>query len=96
MSGSKTKHCLLLGVNREIAHAAKEMKVRPTPTDKQLADAKSAALIALTPKKGDAPATRGTRMAEEWMTPLDRCRFLNENEQLDLGDRTITAKRRCR
>lgn len=33
------------------------------------------------------------RMAEEWMTPLDRCRFLNENERLDLGDRTITAVR---
>ena len=27
------------------------------------------------------------------MTPLDRCRFLNENERLDLGDRTITAVR---
>ena len=33
------------------------------------------------------------RMAEEWMTPLDRCRFLNENESLDLGDRTITTVR---
>ena len=33
------------------------------------------------------------RMAEEWMTPLDRCRFLNENERLDLGDRTITTVR---
>ena len=32
-----------------------ETKARPTPTDKQIADAKAAALIALTPKKGDAP-----------------------------------------
>lgn len=57
VSGSKAKHCLLLGVNREIAHAgAKETKARPTPTEKQLAEAKAAALVALTPKKGDAPA----------------------------------------
>ena len=56
VSGSKAKHCLLLSVNREIAHAApKETRVRPTPTDKQIADAKAAALTALTPKKGDAP-----------------------------------------
>ena len=55
VSGSKAKHCLLLSVNREIAHAAKEPKARPTATDKQLADAKAAALVALTPKKGDAP-----------------------------------------
>ena len=27
------------------------------------------------------------------MTPLDRCRFLDENEHLDLGDRTITTVR---
>ncbi len=53
VSGSKTKHCLLLSVNREIAHAP--AKARPTPTDKQLTDAKAAALVALTPKKGDAP-----------------------------------------
>ena len=33
------------------------------------------------------------RMAEEWMTPLPRCRFLNENETLDLGDRTMTTVR---
>jgi flavorubredoxin len=33
------------------------------------------------------------RMAEEWMTPLPRCRFLNENERLDVGDRTISAVR---
>ena len=28
------------------------------------------------------------RMADEWMLPLDRCRFLNDGEQLDAGDRT--------
>ena len=33
------------------------------------------------------------RMAEEWMTPLDRCRFVNEGDRLDLGDRTLTAVR---
>ncbi len=33
------------------------------------------------------------RMAEEWMTPLDRCRFLNDGEQLDAGDRTLRAVR---
>ncbi|MCB1006085.1 MAG: hypothetical protein KDB35_18030, partial [Acidimicrobiales bacterium] len=33
------------------------------------------------------------RMAEEWETPLPRCRFLNENEEIDLGDRTITTLR---
>ena len=33
------------------------------------------------------------RMADEWMTPLDRCRFLNEGEQLDIGDRTLVAVR---
>jgi flavorubredoxin len=33
------------------------------------------------------------RMAEEWMTPLDRCRFVNEGEQFDLGDRTMTTLR---
>jgi len=33
------------------------------------------------------------RMADEWMTPLDRCRFLNDGEQLDIGDRTIAAIR---
>lgn len=55
VSGSKPKHCLLLG--KEDDHAqAKEHNARPTPTDKQLADAKSAAISALTPKKGDAPA----------------------------------------
>ena len=33
------------------------------------------------------------RMAEEWMTPLDRCRFVNEGDQFDVGDRTLTAVR---
>jgi flavorubredoxin len=33
------------------------------------------------------------RMAEEWMTPLDRARFVNEGERLDVGDRTLTAVR---
>ena len=33
------------------------------------------------------------RMAEEWMTPLDRCRFLNDGERLDIGDRTLSAIR---
>jgi flavorubredoxin len=33
------------------------------------------------------------RMAEEWTTPLDRCRFLNDGERLDIGDRTVTAAR---
>jgi flavorubredoxin len=33
------------------------------------------------------------RMAEEWMTPLDRCRFLNDGERLEVGDRTVTAVR---
>jgi flavorubredoxin len=33
------------------------------------------------------------RMAEEWMTPLNRCRFVNEGDRLDLGDRTLTAVR---
>jgi flavorubredoxin len=33
------------------------------------------------------------RMAEEWMTPLDRCRFVNEGDRIDTGDRTLTAIR---
>jgi flavorubredoxin len=33
------------------------------------------------------------RMAEEWMTPLPRCRFLNEGETIDVGDRTPSALR---
>lgn len=33
------------------------------------------------------------RMAEEWMTPLPRCRFLNDGEELHIGDRTIAAVR---
>lgn len=31
------------------------------------------------------------RMSEEWSTPLDRCRFLNDGESVDLGDRTVRA-----
>jgi flavorubredoxin len=31
------------------------------------------------------------RMAEEWITPLDRCRFLNDGDRVDAGDRTLTA-----
>jgi flavorubredoxin len=31
------------------------------------------------------------RMAEEWMTPLDRCRFVNDGDRLDAGDRSLTA-----
>ena len=33
------------------------------------------------------------RMFEEWATPLDRVRFLNDNESIDIGDRTVIAKR---
>lgn len=33
------------------------------------------------------------RMAEEWMTPLQRCRFLNEGDRVDVGDRTLVATR---
>jgi flavorubredoxin len=33
------------------------------------------------------------RMAEEWETPLDRCRFVNEGEHIDARDRTLTAMR---
>jgi flavorubredoxin len=31
------------------------------------------------------------RMAEEWMTPLPRCRFVNEGDRIDIGDRSLTA-----
>jgi flavorubredoxin len=31
------------------------------------------------------------RMAEEWLTPLPRCRFMNAGDGLDVGDRTLTA-----
>jgi flavorubredoxin len=31
------------------------------------------------------------RMAEEWTTPLGRCRFVNHGDQVDVGDRTVTA-----
>jgi flavorubredoxin len=33
------------------------------------------------------------RMFEEWATPLDRCRFMNEGDSLDCGDRRLTAIR---
>jgi flavorubredoxin len=33
------------------------------------------------------------RMAEEWMTPIHRCRFVNEGDRIDLGDRILTAIR---
>jgi flavorubredoxin len=33
------------------------------------------------------------RMAEEWETPISRCRFVNEGDTIDVGDRTLVAKR---
>jgi flavorubredoxin len=33
------------------------------------------------------------RMFEEWATPLDRCRFMNEGDVLDTGDRRLVAVR---
>jgi flavorubredoxin len=33
------------------------------------------------------------RMAEEWETPLNRCRFMNDGDTIDIGDRTLVAKR---
>lgn len=33
------------------------------------------------------------RMAEEWMTPLPRCRFLNDGDTIDAGDRMLLAVR---
>ena len=33
------------------------------------------------------------RMAEEWETPLNRCRFMNDGDTIDVGDRTLVAKR---
>ena len=33
------------------------------------------------------------RMAEEWMTPIHRCRFVNEGDRIDAGDRTFAAIR---
>ena len=33
------------------------------------------------------------RMFEEWPTPLERCRFLNDGESFEAGDRTLTALR---
>ncbi|MFF4275972.1 MBL fold metallo-hydrolase [Streptomyces sp. NPDC001536] len=33
------------------------------------------------------------RMAEEWETPINRCRFMNDGDTIDAGDRTLVAKR---
>lgn len=33
------------------------------------------------------------RMFDEWVTPLDRCRFLNDGESIDVGDRRLVAIR---
>jgi flavorubredoxin len=33
------------------------------------------------------------RMADEWETPINRCRFVNDGDTIDVGDRTLVAKR---
>jgi flavorubredoxin len=33
------------------------------------------------------------RMAEEWETPIERCRFVNDGDTIDVGDRTLVAVR---
>ncbi|MFJ4779124.1 MBL fold metallo-hydrolase [Streptomyces sp. NPDC088762] len=33
------------------------------------------------------------RMAEEWETPINRCRFVTDGDTVDAGDRTLVAKR---
>lgn len=33
------------------------------------------------------------RMAEEWETPVNRCRFMIDGDTIDAGDRTLVAKR---
>ena len=33
------------------------------------------------------------RMAEEWETPVNRCRFMTDGDTIDVGDRTLVAKR---
>ncbi|SNX55812.1 metallo-beta-lactamase superfamily protein [Streptomyces sp. TLI_55] len=33
------------------------------------------------------------RMAEEWETPINRCRFMTDGDTIDVGDRTLVAKR---
>ncbi|MFI9291632.1 MBL fold metallo-hydrolase [Streptomyces gardneri] len=33
------------------------------------------------------------RMAEEWDTPINRCRFMTDGDTIDAGDRTLVAKR---
>lgn len=52
VNGYKPKRCLLLDAPSNPAMAAKG---RPSATSAQLAAAKAAAVVALTPKKGDAP-----------------------------------------
>ena len=32
-------------------------------------------------------------MFEEWATPLDRCRFVNDGDAIDAGDRRLVALR---
>jgi flavorubredoxin len=32
-------------------------------------------------------------MAEEWETPINRCRFMTDGDTIDAGDRTLVAKR---
>lgn len=52
VNGYKPKRCLLLDAPANPAMAAKN---RPNATTAQIAAAKAAAVVALTPKKGDAP-----------------------------------------
>ncbi|SEC23072.1 MBL fold metallo-hydrolase [Streptomyces sp. TLI_105] len=33
------------------------------------------------------------RMAEEWETPINRCRFMTDGDTVEVGDRTLVAKR---
>ena len=33
------------------------------------------------------------RMSEEWETPINRCRFVNDGDTIDVGDRTLVAQR---
>jgi len=35
------------------------------------------------------------RMAEEWETPINRCRFVNHGDTIDVGDRTLVAMARA-
>ena len=52
VSGAKPKHCLLVDTHTRTQESA---SARPKATDKQISEAKAAAMTALTPKKGDAP-----------------------------------------